>query len=153
MPRQTDIPRGVQEDLRDTVIELHRILQRMDERLIVSTLPGLSPKLRFVLRFIEENFCEGVGVKQAASYVKMHPASLWKRIRKELTQTGTNITFSEYINSLRVRRAKELLRSDPFLECKEVASMVGTGVRNLEMVFKRYVGKTLSEYRQAILGT
>ena len=131
--------------------ELHKTIQKLDESLILSELEELSPKVRIALQFLEHKFPEGIGVPDAASCLKMHPASLWKRIRGELFQCGIHMSLSEYTNRLRVVKAKELLQSDPFLLSKELAPMVGTGVRNLQKLFKTYTGKTPSEYRVSVL--
>lgn len=133
-----------------TLIELYRILQRSDERLVLSSLPELSPKVRIALRFLEEHFIEGAGLKDAVFGVKMHRASLSRKIHKELQEQSIYLTIPEYVNSLRIRKAKGLFESEPMLECKEVASMVGTGGRNLRRIFKSFTGKTPTEYRKTI---
>jgi two-component system response regulator YesN len=134
--------------MKEPLIDLYRILQKLDEKLVLSRLPGLSPKVKTALKFVEENFSQEVRLEDAAARVRMHPVSLSRRVRKELRQHEVYISLPEYKDALRARMAKQLIKSNPFLECKEVAHMVGTSPRNLEKIFKRYVGVTPAEFRQ-----
>ena len=130
--------------------ELYRIIQRADTSLILSNVEGLSPRVRIALQFLEERFHARAGLAQAGRVVEMHPASLCRAVRNELKRNGIYVTLPDYLNRLRLNKARELLRSDPLLLCKEVAFLVGMSDRNFERVFKEYTGKTATEYRRAV---
>lgn len=58
------------------------------------------------------------------------------------------MNFSEYVNGLRMRRAKQLLTS-LHLKIQEIASAVGyQNVNSFIRMFKRYSGMTPGEYRK-----
>gem|GEM_PF-1630629 len=130
--------------------ELYRIMQRADASLILSNVEGLSPRVRMALQFLEEGSHERAGLAQAARYVRMHRASLCRAIRNELKRNGIYLTLPDYLNRLRLNKARKLLQSDPFLLCKEIASLVGMSDRNFERVFRKYTGKTATEHRRAV---
>jgi two-component system response regulator YesN len=122
----------------------------LDDGSALSSLKGLSPKVKLALQFLEEGLCEGVTLAGAAGYVKMNPASLNRKLHEELRERGFSVSIREYLDLLRVKKAKELFRSDPTLESKEVASKVGLGYRSFTQVFKRHTGMTPHAYRNHV---
>lgn len=66
-------------------------------------------------------------------------------------KTGTN--FSDYLNELRIGRAKELLLN-PELRIQDVAAAVGyQNVNSFIRMFKRSSGVTPGEYRKRAAGS
>jgi len=62
----------------------------------------------------------------------------------------TGITFTEYVGRVRVEKAKALLL-DPALRVSEVAFSAGFGsIPQFNSVFKRFVGKSPTEYRNRL---
>ena len=95
-----------------------------------------------IKRYIEECYCDAQ-LDDAAKVVHMNPNYL-SHIFKQ--KTGQN--FSEYLVSIRMRKAAELLR-DVKYKIYDVSSMVGySSPKNFARTFKGYYGKTPSEYRQ-----
>ena len=77
----------------------------------------------------------------------MNPSALCRLVREELAQHEIYITLPDYLDRLRVDKAKELFQSDPLIRCKEVASLVAFSSRSLRRIFKKYTGKTPTEYK------
>jgi len=119
----------------------------MDEKLLLSRLEGLSPRIRTIFRCLEENVTEGPGLRKLARLFRMHSASLSRRWHRELADIGYYLTLSDYRDMLRFRRAKQAFRSDPLLECKKVAALVGTSPRNLRRIFQSFTNSTPEDYR------
>ena len=65
-----------------------------------------------------------------------------------LFKVSTGTTFVEYLNHIRIEKAKELLRTTD-LRTYEIADRVGyTDPRYFTYVFKKLTGMTSSEYRK-----
>jgi transcriptional regulator GlxA family with amidase domain len=122
----------------------------MDERLTLSELEGLSPKAKLALKSLEQNFAIGISLKEAAAQVRMRPDSLSRQIHKELASHEIWITIPDYLDMLKVKRAKELFCLYPLCECKEVAALVGLSVRHLERLVKRHAGMTPACFRKKV---
>ena len=96
-----------------------------------------------IIRFIADNFDDvELSLKRTASefYISENHVS---RILKE--ETGKN--YSEFLSDFRMKKAKELLKNTNMTVAK-VAEKVGYAeIRSFNKMFKKYTGKTPSEYR------
>ena len=135
------------------------VLSVIEKNYPFSQINRLSPKVTAAFQFMEENFNEWtpegkeITLQHVAVNVGMHPASLCKKIHKELGRNRIYVTCTDYLDGLRVLKAKEHFQSNPHLLCLQVANRVGTGERNFRKIFKSFTGITPSEYRfQGILG-
>jgi two-component system response regulator YesN len=95
-----------------------------------------------VEQYIAENFKEELNLEKTAVKFNLSPY-YFSRSFKEII--GYN--FSDYINMLRIRKAKELLRSD-YMSIKEVGYEVGYSDPNyFSKVFKKYEGLSPKEFK------
>ena len=95
-----------------------------------------------VISYIQDNFNKDIYLEGIAETFNTSTSYLSRLLKKE-----TSSTFSEYLNILRVNKAKELL-STTQLSIKEIYEQVGFNNRNTFIrVFKNFVGVTPSEYR------
>ncbi len=96
-----------------------------------------------VLGYIAENYAEDFGLNELADMVKVTPSYLSQLFKEEV---GTS--FIKYLTKFRINKAKELL-----LQGEKVANVshaVGySNYRYFCEIFKRYEGKTPSEYKGA----
>lgn len=99
------------------------------------------------LNYIEENYTQKLKLADVAEITYVSQWHLSKLLNRHL---GRN--FSEILNSVRVEKAKELLR-DPQLRIREVAEETGfLDIAHFSRVFKKQVGISANEYRNQILG-
>lgn len=99
--------------------------------------------IEFVQKYINENLEGDLSLTVLSELVDLNPAYLC-RLYKEIT--GSNL--SQYINEMRIERAKELLINSN-LKIYEVAKAVGYyTVSNFNRFFKKEVNITPGEYRQ-----
>jgi YesN/AraC family two-component response regulator len=132
---------------------MNKQLTKIENHYPLSQLSDLSESVKRALEYIEENFdkwtTEGkeITIQDAAAHLKIRASSLKKEIQRELVQHDIQITSTDYIDGLRVKKAKELFQSNPHLPSKEIAVRVGTEDRNFRKIFKIFEGKTHSEYR------
>ena len=109
---------------------------RVEESRGGSTLVGA------VRRLVEEEYAADIGLDGTARRFNVSKNYLCLLFRRE---TGTN--FVNYLNQVRIARAKELLVGTS-LSVKEVAARVGYKNPNyFSRMFKRLEGKTVTEFK------
>lgn len=120
------------------------ILSFLDLFQLPSEPEGSSAKMREILQYIHKRFYEkGFAIPEIANHVGLNETYLCSLFKK---QRGS--TVKEYISSLRVEKAKELLLSKE-LKLYEVADRTGfTDANYFTTFFKKYAGCTPSEYRE-----
>ncbi|MBB3128512.1 YesN/AraC family two-component response regulator [Paenibacillus rhizosphaerae] len=102
--------------------------------------------IQTTVRYVEENYMEELTLKSLSDKVYLNPWYFSTQFKKWM-----NVSFSEYVNLVRVRMAKQLLRQKD-LKVYEVAEMVGfkdaayfsTVFKHLERMSPKDYQKTLS---------
>lgn len=105
----------------------------------------------FVLKakqYICENICRDVSREEVAAKVFVCPSYLSKLFVKE-----TGETYLTYVNSVKIEKAKELLK-DPENRSYQIGEMLGYSTpKYFARLFKAQTGMTPSEYRRKALLT
>ncbi|WP_219837024.1 helix-turn-helix domain-containing protein [Paenibacillus sp. R14(2021)] len=97
-----------------------------------------------VRAYIEEHLDEDLSLVRLAGYIHFNPSYLSRLFKQEC---GVNL--SDYIETARIERAKELLRNDE-LKVLEVGFRVGyEASQSFSRFFKKAMGVTPQEYREA----
>ena len=100
-----------------------------------------SRKVREAMAYMRAHYHEDVGLNEAAVILDVSPIYLSHLFKKE-----TGITFSGYVTSLRIERAKELLRQGD-KKIYEISDLVGyQTVQYFSKVFKKETGKNPKEF-------
>ena len=96
------------------------------------------------MEYIEKNMDNSdYSVEELASDVGMHRMNLYRKL-----QSIAGMTPSEFIRTMRLKRAAQLLQSDPNLTVSEVSDMVGFNTQKyFTRYFKEMFGVTPSQYR------
>lgn len=98
------------------------------------------------IQYVGANYGSKITLEQAARMVYLSPPYLSRIFKKE-----TGITFNEYLNSMRITKAKELLRHQD-LRLTDIAFLVGYEDQSyFTKVFKRHAGVSPSEFRNQIV--
>jgi two-component system response regulator YesN len=101
-----------------------------------------SPVIGQILSQIHENCSEELSLKSLSAKYNIHPVYLGRLFQKE-----TGESFSEYVNRVRIERAKELL-GDARLKVNEIARMVGYWEMGyFYKQFKKHVGISPTDYK------
>lgn len=95
--------------------------------------------------YIKEHYArEGLSLQDVADHVHVSTTYLSTIFKKE-----TGVNFSDYLLEIRMMAAMEWLRKED-LKTYEVAERVGYGnPQYFSVIFKKYTGKTPSEFRQS----
>lgn len=98
-------------------------------------------------RFIQQNFSKEISLQDVADSVGMNASYLSHLLKKK---TGMN--YTEYLIHLRIRRARELIRStdEKFYVISEQVGYPNTFY--FTRLFKRETGQSPSEYRRMVRG-
>ena len=75
------------------------------------------------------------------------------RLNGMLNSYAEGMSFPQYINSIRMEVAYDLLTNHPEMTIAEVARQVGFTAPNLREQFKRCYGVTPAEYRASLAAT
>lgn len=96
-----------------------------------------------LLAYLQTNYREDLSLDRLADMMKLHPNYISSLFKKE-----TGDTFVNYLNALRIREAKKLLRSQPHLNVCAIGERVGFDTKHyFTKVFKKYTGTTPGAYR------
>ncbi|WP_261304991.1 response regulator [Paenibacillus andongensis] len=94
-------------------------------------------------QFIKQNFHQSITLKQIANEVHVTPGHLSALFRE------SGETYIQYLTTMRVNKAIELL-GDIRYKIYEIAESVGYSDHTyFSEIFKKYMGKTPTEYREA----
>lgn len=106
-----------------------------------------DPVIGFVLDYLDQHYGEDINLNLVADKLNLTPGYL-----SSIFKEKTNVNFSEYLNSLRIERAKALL-TNLDLRIQDIALQVGyQNANSFIRMFKRSSGLTPGEYRKRHAG-
>lgn len=110
--------------------------------------PHSDAKIREAEAYLQQRFHTAVSIDQLASAVDMSPRNLIRRFK-----AATGRVPGDYLQTLRVAGARELLERGSGLSVQEVCSRVGyEDVAFFRQLFKRHTGLSPMEYRSRFAG-
>ncbi len=101
---------------------------------------------------IDEYLCErffdtALNVTNVAVHFDMNTTYLSNMYKKK-----KGIGLLEYLTNIRMEKAKEVLREDPYITIEDLCKRVGVGnVRTFSRVFVKYVGVTPGKFKDLVL--
>lgn len=99
------------------------------------------------IEYMQNHYAEKVTLSELADKMYVSQWHLSKLLNKHMKKS-----FSELLNEIRVKEAKQLLK-DPSLRVGDVAEMVGfLDIAHFSRVFKKYTEMSANEYRNKKLG-
>ncbi|REE86445.1 two-component system response regulator YesN [Paenibacillus taihuensis] len=136
----------------DDIKEFSRIPEEV-RRLRQATAPVASDRpegsgdkaIEVALQYLKAHYNEELSLERVASVVFLNPI-YFSQLFKQKTGQG----YKDYVISLRIEQAKELLQQSG-LKLAEIAERIGyADVRHFTQVFRRKMNVTPTEYRQQI---
>jgi len=108
-----------------------------------------SKPIRQVMNYVMENLCDNsLSLKLIAQKVTyMNPDYLGKLFTKEYGKK-----FSDYLMTVRIKKAKRIIESTKDFRIYEIAQQIGLGenVNYFSQMFRKYTGLLPSEYRAKV---
>ena len=108
-----------------------------------SDCPPDIQKMTQTIEYVSQNYNNSLSLRAVASLMHMHRNSLSRLWHKHM-----KVSFTDYVNKLRIEEAKRLLHNGNYHYIKQVAYKVGLRPRYFSTLFKQKVGVTPSEYRR-----
>ena len=104
----------------------------------------LNSRLKPLLEYIDQNFNKPLILEEMAEVMGITPQHLCTLFKKT-----TNIRIFQYINSVRIKKSKELLLDSPLMQVKEIACLTGFEDANYFCtVFKKHEQITPNQFRR-----
>jgi transcriptional regulator GlxA family with amidase domain len=110
--------------------------------------PHSDAKIREAEEYLQERFYRAVSIEQLARAMAMSPRHLIRRFK-----AATGRVPGDYVQTLRIAAARELLERGGGISVQEVCSQVGyEDVAFFRQLFKRHTGLSPAEYRSRFAG-
>ncbi|MCL2225990.1 MAG: AraC family transcriptional regulator [Defluviitaleaceae bacterium] len=112
------------------------IIQRLMEILVYDADTHIiDPRINQAIRFIAENHAKHIVIADVASAVSLNPVYFGTLFKRE-----TGMTFRDYLNTIRINQAEDMLRAGTY-NVTEVAAFCGfSDVFYFSRLFKKYKG-------------
>ncbi len=123
--------------------ELLLRLARLRREQVTASRQHAHHYIRRATEYLHQNYDRGIRVEEIAAAVNLHPGYLHRLFKQH-----TGRTLTEYLNALRMDKAKMLL-SGSAVPIADIADYVGVGSRQyFHQLFRKYAGCTPTEYRE-----
>lgn len=100
-----------------------------------------------VLAWISQNYATKFTTAELAKELNYSESYIYSKIKRHL-----EMPLSDYLNRYRIKMAVNLFMESPDYLIYEVANMVGfSDYKYFNKVFKKYIGMTVSEFKEKIL--
>lgn len=122
---------------------IHELNQWLESiiRLIGKNMNSYNQVVKSLIVYVMENYAQNITLQSAADHIGINKSYLSRLINKEL-----GMGFSDYLNNLRVEKAKELMKKRELM-LYEIAERVGyCSFEHFSRVFKKIAGVTPREY-------
>ncbi len=126
--------------------EVIDIIRAFIKNLIIENLANRPDNAELLIKkavqYIDDNYDKKITLDDIAGYVGISKYYFSVLFKKE-----KDITFSSYLNSVRIDKAKQLLKN-PQITINDVVYEVGfNDAQYFSKTFKKYAGMTVTEYR------
>lgn len=133
------------EDFVELSAYYHALFNEKLKAKLSSTNKEYNPLIRNIMQYIETNYQQSISLKILGDIFKASPNYISRLFKQEVDRG-----LFDYLNEIRIRRAKELLKDSNY-KIYEIAEMVGFNSQvHFAIVFHKYVGMAPKEYRKEI---
>ena len=137
-------PLSEAKDLEELSSVAHSLVERISRNMISQIYKGNSQIILGALRYIHRNYHRKLTLQEVCDELHVNSSYFSSLFRQEIS-----MTFTEYLNQLRIGQACRLLSSSD-LTVVEVAYAVGFGDQSyFTRVFRKYKGITPHAYRRS----
>ena len=125
-----------------TVSAMYQWFKTRFEALLDTLQSTLSPRIRQIVTYIDRHFCEDLSLENVAEHFGMHKVYLAKVFKDE-----KNMSVNEYIRTVRMERAKQMLENDTIKISAVVEALGFNNPQTFYNLFKKHTGMSPSEYK------
>jgi two-component system response regulator YesN len=123
--------------------EIAYLLRRVRDELPVEQSAEYTCHAERILSYLQDHFHDDVSLDLLAEQMSLHPNYISSLFKKE-----TGESFINYLNSIRIKEAQRLLRTQMHMTVSAIGQQVGYESKNyFAKVFKKYTGITPGAYR------
>ena len=132
----------------DTLIEIQdwfeRFLNQYGGALSDLKVRRFGREISKSLEYINQHYADDLTLTEIAGYIGLNETYF-----SHLFKKTTGVNFTDYVNSLRIDKAKEILRTEDY-SIYQVAEKVGyTNISYFSRIFKQWVGVGPFEYKKS----
>ena len=131
----------------NSIERLEKWLKEVIDRtftIIQNSYTEVSPFVKRVINYIEENYMQNINLKTIAAEFKINPVYLGYLFKKE-----TGGVFTNYLNNIRIDSAKKLLDNSRN-KINEISEKVGyTNISYFNSIFRKLEGISPADYRRS----
>jgi len=122
---------------------LSGVLNKFVDAMFAPKTNGISEEVCRAMAYMRQNCTNKISLQETAEYIALSPTYFSRLFKRE-----TGLAFSDYMNTVRVDAAKELLLN-PKLSLVDISSFSGFDDQSYFCrVFKRYSGVSPKQYRK-----
>lgn len=126
------------------IFETVKIFKRGSETAEESSHSARKISIEFLLQYVTEHYREKISFAELAKAAHVSRPYLSQRFKEEV-----GVSFSDYLLSFRLNKAKEILERERNISCKEAALRVGySDYAQFTKMFKKFIGESPSDYRK-----
>ena len=130
------------EELKEVIAIISDFIQNIIIETSVNRVDNTELLIKKAILYINDNYNQKISLEDIAGHVGISKYYFSVLFKKEV-----DITFSSYLNSVRIEKAKQKL-TNPQITINDVVSEVGfNDAQYFSKTFKKYVGMTVTEYR------
>ncbi|MCM3111805.1 response regulator transcription factor [Lederbergia lenta] len=133
-------------DIHETVGYLHSFLEEVNEVIISKMNDKSDTNIQKLLDYIDQHYAEPLNLTEMANHFHFNPSYL-----SSYFSTHHSVGFNEYLNRVRIEKAKDCLRSGK-ISISEISGMIGYSDHSYFCkVFKKMTGMSPSSYRKSFI--
>lgn len=130
------------EELKEVMEVIRAFIDNVMNENFNNRLDNAEFLIKKAIQFINDNYNKKISLEDIASYV-----GISKYYFSVLFKKDQGITFSSYLNTVRIEKAKQLLKN-PQTTINDIVYEVGfNDPQYFSKTFKKYIGMTVTEYR------
>ena len=125
----------------------YKVLRKFLEKEYDKRISLITPLIREVLDYINQNVCNDISREDIASHLDISPEHLSRSFREQC-----GLSLIDYINRCKIEKSCHYIKQNKRLKVGEISAAVGIKDANyFYRIFKKHTGLTPTEYKKKAL--
>jgi two-component system response regulator YesN len=130
------------EELKEVIDIIREFVKNLIDDFVTNRVDNSELLIKKAVQYIDDNYDKKISLEDIAGYVGISKYYFSVLFKKE-----KDITFSNYLNTVRIEKAKQLLKNSQITINDMVYEVGFNDSQYFSKIFKKYVGMTVTEYR------